>query len=281
MAKLKGDLLMRKLIFTIIVLSFASTSAYAALVTDWSLGVVGTFDASSVVWNGSSAGTSATGTQLLWGTSTGSGQSGLNITNPAGATNIVTDGPAVANMSITHLNRPITGTSLLNVDLISTLSLTPVVPAGPLQGPYAQTFTIKYAETTNNLNPCPDGGVNGVGINANGCADIFAIDYRALNFPFIYDTDGAGGDDPRTYYLSFFEITNGLNPLTDDACTAAGGGPNCLGFETSEGQDTTAIFAALITSEPVSPVPEPGTLFLMGAGFVSLALFGRKRMQNI
>jgi len=99
-----------------------------------------------------------------------------------------------------------------------------------------------------------------VGVNVNGCADIFVIDQNALNFGFMYDTDGAGGDDPIQYFISFFGFIGGLNPLPSRvACTAAGATAPCLGFRTPEGADTTFQFASLITTERAT-VPHPAAL---------------------
>ena len=209
---------------------------------------------------------------LRWGSSTGQGQSGLQISNSPASGNVLTNGAAVNNISITHLNRPITGTTLSSVDILSTLTLTPVSPTGSALTPVTITFGVDYLETDNGATPCADGGINGVGVNVNGCADIYVTDVKSLNFGFTYDFDGAGslfGD--QTYYISFFEATNGLNTLSADACAAVGASYPCLGFETPEGQDTTVNFASLITTEKVViNVPEPSTLALGGIGLVAL-----------
>ena len=158
-------------------------------------------------------------------------------------------------------------TTLSAVDILASLTLTAITPAGPVDGPNNITFGIRFLETPNGGTGgfCADGAAVGSGgVNVNGCADIFVIDQNSLNFPFLYDTDGAGGDPALLYYISFFEATSGLNPLPTAACLAAtGSSAPCLGFETPEEEDTTFRFAALITGEPVSiNVPEPGSLAL-------------------
>lgn len=53
---------------------------------------------------------------------------------------------------------------------------------------------------------------------------------------------------------------NGTYELTDSVFTAYG-------------TDNT------LSADPPSPVPEPGTLMLMGAGFLGLAIYGKRRKQ--
>lgn len=257
-------------------LAFSATAqadAIDGIVNIWTVEVDTVFDTTTV----DPAGVTIVNDQSLrWGTSTGEGQSGLDITDSPSTEQVVTNGAAVGNVSVTHLNRPITGTSLDSVDILSTLTLTPFSPPGTGLLPATITFKISFEETVNNANPCADGGANGVGVNDNGCADIFVIDQNALNFPFFYDLDGAGDLPNLQYFISFFELTSGLNPLPAAACTAAGVTSPCIGFRTPEGEDTTFQFAALITTEPVS-IPEPGALALMGLGIGLMGLLHRRR----
>jgi hypothetical protein len=143
-------------------------------------------------------------------------------------------------------------------------------------------FGIDFLETPNagTNGVCADGGIPNVGpLNGNGCADIFVINQNSLNFPFLYDTDGEGGDAPQQYFISFFELTSGLNPLPTAACLSVTGSNDlCLGFRTPEQANTTIQFGSVITTQKVVlSVPEPGILGLLGLGLASMAFALRRK----
>lgn len=273
------------------VAALAAGSANAALISQWSVYVDTTFDENSIVdSNGNTPGgvtISNADRRLRWGND---GESGLDITNSPVNT-VVNTGvlptvyPPVPNVSVTHMNNPIQPPTLDSVDLVNLVTLTPITPPGLGLPSISLTFLIDFQETTNNLNPCPNGGPNGSGVNVDGCGDIFVIGSNALNYSFFYDTDGAGGDDAQEYFLSFVEATSGLNSLPTAACLAAtGSNAPCLGFVTPEKASTTFQFGALITTEkviivppPENDVPEPGILSLVGLALATLGGMRRRR----
>lgn len=265
---------------TLVAPTLVHASLLNGLVDVWSVGVVAQFDTTSAVFTGSTPQPSVSPTSLSWGTSTGSGQSGLDllpgIPDPALAN---TNGAPVADIGVTHRNQPISDDTLLAVDIVSTLTLTPFDPAAIGLPPAPITFHIHFAETPNDADPCADGGAKGAGVNGAGCADIFVIDPSALNFPFFYDLDGPAGPlQNRQYFISFFEQSTGLRALPPLACAATGAGPVCQGFETMESTNTTLRFASLITTERVTlQAPEPGTLALLAAALACAGSGVRRR----
>lgn len=245
-------------VLTLSTLGFAFTSN-AALITDWDYNVDTAFtgfspgapdvtpENNNVVWGAP--------TKLSWGTSTGQGQSFLEVAGSNGNGNssgiVDTNGAAAGTSTLTHQNFPITGSTLMNAVLESRLTLTPNTPPGGPLPDLDLMFQINFLETNNDgscevPSPVP-------------CNDIFVIDPGGpFNQMFILDD----------YSYNVELLVSGLGPLSDEACSAVFLVPTtgCRGFTTVEGLVNTFDVSMRITA---SPIPEPSTILLLG-----LAMFG-------
>ena len=250
-----------------------SALSHAAPVINWDVTASGT-------WTGftSSTGTGAGVSQpnsstLQWGTSTGSGQSSLVITNPA-KTNIPTwygggtptAGFIAPSIALTHSNNPITGRTLTSAVLTAAVTLKPTNPMGPNLPLPNINYAIKFTETPNET-PCAATSPAG-----NPCNDIFVLVDGFLNESFEYDG--------QWYFVNAFPTSGGnLATLSNSACAAAGAPNGCFGFTTVEGQTTRLAFGLTISSERLQ-VPEPGSLALIGLALAGLGFVSRRRSAS-
>ena len=214
--------------------------------------------------------------QVSWGDpgdsvfAQGSERSGITIASVAGANQsadpahvtgtYLTDNTAIPATGawITHHNNAIGASyaTLLDAVISSTLTLTYVTAGG---GTLSNTipFVVLFKETENVSGTCVASSPPG-----NPCNDIFALNLD--NFDKTFELDG------YTYYVNIFPtagpgiVAGSLPTLGGDVCGAAGADPNCVGFTTVEGQDTSIQFGFTITSKPLFDVPEPGVLALFG-----------------
>jgi hypothetical protein len=249
------------------------TAAQAGpLVTDWNYSLSG-------VWNSfAPAGVSNPNSKtLIWGTSTGSGQSSLVITDPAAGaiqTQITGTSPVpgttAAGVTLTHNNNPITGTTLTNAELRVTLNLSAALPANTPGIPGilpALNYDILFSETPNST-PCA------VVTSPIPCNDIFVQQTGFLNqvLPF----------DGNTYFINIFPTSGGvLGVLSNAACAAAGAANGCLGFTTIEGQSNTLAFGFTISTQRLTQqIPEPSILALLGIALAAGWFASRRRKQQ-
>lgn len=255
--------MLKKLFPMVLVMFMAvfSTQAFATIVDSWNYTTASEFISST--YNGTNY--TATPTELIWGTSTGYGRSGLVI-DPSTVTGDVDTyiGSGVINdpnywatdISLIHNNFPITGTYLTATTIQSTVTLTPTSPSWPSLPASSFTFDIKFLET-------PNSGWHP--------SDIFALDGGFPNFNFTLDS--------QDYFVNAFPSDGSvLYVLPDDVADFVGVAHGSLGFTTPENQSTILPFAFTISTEPIG-VPDPSTLLLLGMSLLGLGFYRRRKKQ--
>ena len=206
----------------------------------------------------------ATNPKARWGNPNppGGGQSGYNFDIGAQPFNFTVPPSPTPNQvlgTFTHLNNPIdSGTSIVGIKLKISAD---VAINGNSQGTLNFNYSFDHWETPNNDNPCADGGAQGVGVNANGCADRVIATWLSTS-----DSFWVGGDEYSLNVIGFSLDPAGSNPFHS--------------FWTAEKANNAAYLLGNVTLKrdiPVPPneVPIPGTLPL--AALALAGVFGSRR----
>jgi hypothetical protein len=200
---------------------------------------------------------------VRWGVPSGQGQSGYDFV-PLGdlvfQLDTATNSSGVGTIAtFRHLNFPIlsadgslTGIKLnFNTDVL-------------IDGAFVTNTNFVYAfdhfETPNAANPCADGGAQGVGVNANGCADRVLVNFAAASGAFLVGQ--------TEYALAVRGFLVGNDPVTQ--------------FWTAERLSNEAtIRGQVVTRSLAGVIPEPATWAMMIAGFGLVGAAARRRQPQV
>ena len=253
---------LKSLALTATVAAAALTAGLAQAATVSLTNILATWYGGAPAANVTYSGNASAAPQASWGVpASGAGQSGYKFVVDNDPLNfLVPPSPSLTQVigTFTHLNNPIAaGTSITGVNLRITADV--AVDGNPVAGGNVEFNTnFTHSETSNGAVPCADGGVNGVGVNVNGCADLVMANFSPLSESFLI-----GADLYTLKVLGFSLTADGLNPFTS--------------FWTTEVADN---YAFLLANVERTIVPEPGSLALLGLGLMGLVTLRRGKQPG-